>query len=230
MMSSVSLPQIKAPEEEDPLDKLLDRLAAAKEDLAQLQAELEKARVHGLAMDILEHVAGELVSVEQSIGDLSLLQQVEAGRLTLDMRPLDLLAAVQKIVAEIAHVCRRQLKPLCLEASTHVIVVADSKLLSRMLEILLACALAHGRSNTSLIVDIEDSELSATVHVIAQGCRDPRQGETAPCCPCPRHSELCDERLALCSRVAEAHGGRLTTTRAVGGLGVDYALMLNKPR
>jgi K+-sensing histidine kinase KdpD len=233
MMSSAGLPRrIRVNPPEDPLDRILDRLATAKQDLAHLQAELDKARVHGVAMEILEQVGAELVSLERSIEDLALKQRVDEGRLGLDRQPLDLLAAVQKVVAEIAHLCRRQLKPLCLEASTHVVVSADAKLLSRMLEMLLACALAHGRANSSLIVDIEDSEIAATVHVISQGCREPKQGEAwrHPGCPCPRHSETCDERLALCRRLAEAHGARLTTARAVAGLGVDYALTLHKPR
>lgn len=227
-LSSVPSEEIKSPRELERklLSRVRDPMTAARAELEVLQSELEEANVPAEARDRLDSAISTLRTLERFLEERLILRRLRRGQVDLDLQSVDLLRVLRELARQVASTCRREGKPLCVEAQETALVMADADLLQRLLETLVTCSLTHSLPRRTVIVDIESAEESISVHFLVQGCDAEKKD-----CPCEKHLENGrEERLAFARKVAEAHGGLIMVGPAAGGLGVVFSVTLPKAK
>jgi len=153
--------------------------------------------------------------LERMIGDLSDLSRIEARRLVLDRRPLDLGLLVKE--ASDSFAARDTSRPVRVtEHGTSARVIADDARVDQILGNLLSNAVKYGAPQTPIDVDIDWRESEVEVSVSNKGAGLPPEDAERIFQRFERGSAKNRSRVAglglglyICRGLVEAHGGKI---------------------
>lgn len=172
--------------------------------------------------EALTAIVRQTEHLDAVVGDLRLLAQGDAGRLTLDTAPLDLASLVREVHAELQPAARDRNVQLTLDASGSVVVDGDRHRLSQLILILIDNALQHAGSGIAVEMSLAAHRGKAILTV-----RDSGAGIEANHLPhvFDRFYRADSARsraggaglgLAIAREIAEAHGGRISVESQPG--------------
>jgi signal transduction histidine kinase len=182
--------------------------------------ELLEAEVEGEAREMAGSALRSSQRMRRLVADLLLLARADAGRQS-PKRPVDLAAIAREAATEANPLAAGQTLALDLPASVHVLGVSDD--LHRLVANLIENALVHTPSGTPVTVSVAERDGAGVLEVSDRGPGVP-----------PELRERVFERfargggdsstgsgsglgLAIVRAVAEAHGGTVALSDAVGG-------------
>jgi signal transduction histidine kinase len=200
--------------------------------LARMNLALEIARqkTNGDAGPLLERIENESMRLNEMIGRMLTLSQLESRALEIDKEDIDLTELVEDVVADAEFEARAKHKNVELAAETcHV--KGNESLLRSAIENVLRNAVRYSHENTSVSVSLERSNGNAIVRVKDSGGGVP-EGELANLFrPFYRVGEARERTtggiglgLAIAERAIHAHGGSIEARNEGKGLSVEIKL------
>jgi signal transduction histidine kinase len=200
--------------------------------LARMNLALEIARqkTNGDAGPLLERIENESMRLNEMIGRMLTLSQLESRALEIEKEDIDLTELVEDVVADAEFEARAKHKNVELAAETcHV--KGNESLLRSAIENVLRNAVRYSHENTSVSVSLERSNGNAIVRVKDSGGGVP-EGELANLFrPFYRVGEARERTtggiglgLAIAERAIHAHGGSIEARNEGKGLSVEIKL------
>ncbi|WP_051251450.1 sensor histidine kinase [Paenibacillus harenae] len=151
--------------------------------LSVMQLKLENAQQAGqdIPPEMLLRLHDEVIRLSLLVEDLHVLSLAEAGRLTLDRKPLDLTARLEQIVDDVKMEAEENGLAICLSSNTKpVIAMADARRITQVFINLLTNAIRYTPEGGKISIIIEDNVMDqnavyACVSIIDTGIGIPAE-------------------------------------------------------
>ncbi|MCQ6563382.1 sensor histidine kinase [Paenibacillus mendelii] len=149
--------------------------------IMQLKLENYQQAGHHISPEMLLRLHDEVIRLNQLVDDLHVLSLAEAGRLSLDRKPLDLIAHLERIVDDVRYEAEENGLDIRLcTNSRQVTLMVDARRITQVFINLLANAIRYTPRGGKITVKIEDrvvdrNALFACVSVIDTGIGIPEE-------------------------------------------------------
>lgn len=211
-------------EQAEPNPQTGQMLEAIRRPLSQTSAHLSSLKESLKDSKLSPAVLGEhlgamqavVQTVEQTVEGQLLRERLEGdGPPRLQTELLDLRESVHAVARQLLEPTRHEQKSLVVEAAQSVVIKGDRVVLEQALRFLVLHALSQIVRRGMVIVDLEQRGQEALLQVVAQEIHAEEHDAAAE-----------TQKLDLCRRIAEAHGGRFEIAPYLGGIGAQYVLTL----
>ena len=173
--------------------------------------------------EILEAIEGNLVRLEWSINGPLESARLEAGTLTLHLRPLDLVHHIQQVVAHISPWLELKRQQVHIAAGADLpLVLADGSLIDHVITDLLVNAIKFAPGGTTIEMSLQIVAGAMQVAVEDQGPGVPRDKRTRIfdkfyAAGAGQGAGGAGLGLYLCRELVQMHGGRIWVEERAGG-------------
>lgn len=195
--------------------------------LAALRAAVEAIR-DGVAPDPDMYLVGmerQVRALSSLVDDLQLHSRIVSGTFQLNRTRLDLTELADEAMETLRPLAEQRQVKLLLEADHRVILDADGSQLARVVRNLLDNAIRHAPADSVVLVQISQSEGSATLRVIDEGAGFPAEFRDRAFEPFTRADEARDLRtgtaglgLSIAKGIVTAHAGTVGLGEGPGGI------------
>ena len=195
--------------------------------LAALRAAVEAIR-DGVAPDPDMYLIGmerQVRALSSLVDDLQLHSRIVSGTFQLNRTRLDLTELADEAMETLRPLAEQRQVKLLLEADHRVILDADGSQLARVVRNLLDNAIRHAPADSVVLVQISQSDGSATLRVIDEGAGFPAEFRDRAFEPFTRADEARDLRtgtaglgLSIAKGIVTAHAGTVGLGEGPGGI------------
>lgn len=203
--------------------------------LARLGVALELARQEGNAearQKALQRIALEAERMNEMIGQLLSLTQLESGARELQRQKFDLADLLAALVHDADFEAKNRDCQVVLIGNGPVTITGSQELLARALENVIRNAVKYTRDNSSVMVELTDSAHGIDIRILDQGPGVPTEALDKLFEPFYRVADARDRQsggtgigLAIAERAIKLHGGSIKAeNRPDGGLSVTINL------
>lgn len=195
--------------------------------LAALRAAVEAIR-DGVAPDPDMYLVGmerQVRALSSLVDDLQLHSRIVSGTFELNRTRLDLTELADEAMETLRPLAEQRQVKLLLEADHRVMLDADGSQLARVMRNLLDNAIRHAPADSVVLVQISQTDDSATLRVIDEGAGFPAEFRERAFDPFTRADEARDLRtgtaglgLSIAKGIVTAHAGTVGLGDGPGGI------------